>query len=78
MGARVNGSGPTYALWMFVLNALAMQSIAFTMQGWKAYHGLRTLWPVMAGGGAMSMSAYFIVIWAMTQAQLSSSPRCAR
>jgi drug/metabolite transporter (DMT)-like permease len=71
IGARVNGSGSSYALWMFVLNAVAMQSIAFAMRGRKAYEGLQTLWPVMAGGGAMSMSAYFIVIWAMTQAPIA-------
>jgi drug/metabolite transporter (DMT)-like permease len=71
IGARVNGSGPGYALWMFVLNALTMQSIALAMRGRKAYDGLRTHWPVMAGGGAMSMGAYFIVIWAMTQAPIA-------
>ena len=71
IGARVNGSGPGYALWMFVLNAVTMQSITFAMRGWKAYAGLRGHWPVMAGGGAMSMCAYFIVIWAMTQAPIA-------
>jgi drug/metabolite transporter (DMT)-like permease len=71
IGARVNGSGPAYALWMFVLNAVTMQSIAFAMKGWKAYDGLRAQWPVMAGGGVMSMTAYFIVIWAMTQAPIA-------
>ena len=71
IGARVNGSGPSYALWMFVLNALTMQSIALAMRGWKAYEGLRAHWPVMAGGGLMSMCAYFIVIWAMTQAPIA-------
>lgn len=71
LGARVNGSGPGYALWMFVLNAATMQSIAIAMRGRKAYDGLRTHWPVMAGGGVMSMSAYFIVIWAMTQAPIA-------
>jgi drug/metabolite transporter (DMT)-like permease len=71
IGARVNGSGPGYALWMFVLNAITMQSIAFALRGWKAYDGLREHWSVMAGGGAMSMSAYFIVIWAMTQAPIA-------
>ena len=52
LGARVNGSGPGYALWMFVLNAATMQSIAIAMRGRKAYDGLRTHWPVMAGGGS--------------------------
>jgi drug/metabolite transporter (DMT)-like permease len=71
IGARVNGSGPGYALWMFVLNAVTMQSIALALRGSKAYEGLRTHWLVMAGGGAMSMCAYFIVIWAMTQAPIA-------
>ena len=71
IGARVNGSGPSYALWMFVLNAVTMQSIALAMRGSRAYDGLRAHWPVMAGGGAMSMCAYFIVIWAMTQAPIA-------
>ena len=71
IGARVNGSGPGYALWMFVLNSVTMQSIALEMRGSKAYEGLRAHWPVMASGGAMSMCAYFIVIWAMTQAPIA-------
>ena len=71
MGARVNGSGPGYALWMFVLNAITMQSIAFHCAVGKPYDGLREHWSVMAGGGAMSMSASFIVIWAITQAPIA-------
>ena len=71
IGARVNGSGPGYALWMFVLNGATMQSIAFAMRGRKAYDDLRMQWPVMAGAGVMSMTAYFIVIWAMTQAPIA-------
>ncbi len=56
---------------MFVLNSVTMQSIALSMRGWRAYEGMRRHWPVMAGGGAMSMWAYFIVIWAMTQAPIA-------
>lgn len=71
IGARANGSGPGYALWMFVLNSLTMQLIAIAMRGRKAYDGLSTNWALMAGGGIMSMTAYFIVIWAMTQAPIA-------
>ena len=71
IGARVNESAPGYALWMFVLNAITMQSIALAMRGWKTYDGMRVHWPVMVGGGAMSMCAYFIVIWAMTHAPIA-------
>jgi drug/metabolite transporter (DMT)-like permease len=70
-GARANGSGPGFALWMFVGNALVMQSIALAMRGPAVYAGLRTNWALSFGGGVMSMSAYFIVIWGMTKAPIA-------
>lgn len=70
-GARLNGSAPSYALWMFVCNALTMQAIALAMRGPAVYADLRKTWALSAGGGLMSMTAYFIVIWAMTQAPIA-------
>lgn len=70
-GARLNGSGPGFALWMFVGNMLAMQALALVMRGPAIYATLpKTAW-VSFGGGLMSMSAYFIVIWGMTQAPIA-------
>lgn len=71
IGARVNGSGPGYALWMFVGNMLAMQALALGLKGPRVYGSLRATWPTALGGGLMSMSAYFIVIWAMTKAPIA-------
>jgi drug/metabolite transporter (DMT)-like permease len=71
MGARINGSGPGFALWMFVGNMLVMQALAFALKGPTVYRSLRTTWPVSLGGGLMSMGAYFIVIWAMTKAPIA-------
>ena len=70
-GARVNGSGPGFALWMFVLNAVAMQALAVGWRGREIYAGLRAGWATALGGGIMSMGAYFIVIWAMTKAPIA-------
>ena len=70
-GARINGSGPSFALWMFVGNAITMQTVALILRGPAVYSGLRTSWPLTAGGGLMSMTAYFIAIWAMTQAPIA-------
>lgn len=70
-GARANGSGPGFALWMFVGNALVMQSIALAMRGPAVYASLRSSWALSFGGGLMSMSAYFIVIWGMTKAPIA-------
>jgi drug/metabolite transporter (DMT)-like permease len=70
-GARLNGSGPSYAMWMFVGNAVTMQSIALAMRGRAVYADLPKTWALSAGGGIMSMTAYFIVIWAMTKAPIA-------
>lgn len=71
IGARTNGSGPSFALWMFVGNMLVMQALALGVRGPAVYRPLRTTWPTMVGGGLMSMTAYFIVIWAMTHAPIA-------
>jgi drug/metabolite transporter (DMT)-like permease len=70
-GARANGSGPSFALWMFVGNAVTMQAIALMMRGPAVYSGLRKSWALSLGGGIMSMGAYFIVIWGMTKAPIA-------
>jgi drug/metabolite transporter (DMT)-like permease len=71
MGARINGSGPGYAMWMFVCNSLTMQMIALFARGPSVYASLPRTALVSAGGGLMSMSAYFIVIWGMTKAPIA-------
>lgn len=71
VGARINGSGPSFALWMFVGNMLVMQVLALSLRGPAIYVPLRKTWPTSLGGGLMSMTAYFIVIWAMTKAPIA-------
>src|SRR5688572_5514188 len=71
IGARVNGSGPSFALWMFVGNMLVMQAFALAVKGPAIYRTLPATWPTVLAGGLMSMLAYFIVIWAMTQAPIA-------
>lgn len=71
IGARLNGSGPGYALWMFVLNMLTMQVIVIALRGQAIYATLPQTWKLAAGGGLMSMLSYFIAIWGMTQAPIA-------
>jgi drug/metabolite transporter (DMT)-like permease len=70
-GARLNGSGPGFALWMFVVNASVMQAIALAWRGREVYADLRAEWGKALGGGVMSMGSYFIAIWAMTKAPIA-------
>jgi len=71
IGARVNGSGPGFALWMFVGNMLVMQALALAAKGPAIYRTLPATWPTVLAGGLMSMLAYFIAIWAMTKAPIA-------
>ena len=71
IGARINGSGPSFAMWMFVGNMLVMQAFALAVKGPAIYRTLPATWPTVLAGGLMSMLAYFIVIWAMTQAPIA-------
>ncbi len=71
IGARANGSGPGYALWMFVMNALLFQLIVIAIRGPAVYESLRSNSVLAVGGGLMSMAAYFIAIWGMTQAPIA-------
>lgn len=70
-GARLNGSGPGFAIYMFVGNCLAMQAMALLIRGPAVYATLPGALATSAGGGLMSMCAYFIAIWAMTQAPIA-------
>lgn len=71
IGARLNGSGPGFALWMFVFNMVTMQACALLWRGSEVYATLPRTWRISLGGGAMSMAAYFIAIWAMTKAPIA-------
>jgi drug/metabolite transporter (DMT)-like permease len=67
----VNESGPSYALWLFVGNGLAMQAAALLMQGRSVYHTLPRTALASLGGGLMMMGSYFVAIWAMTRAPIA-------
>jgi drug/metabolite transporter (DMT)-like permease len=72
IGARINGSGPSYAIWMFLINSLAMVALAFY---WRGRSVVTTLvagaWKQALGGTVMSQMSYFIVVWAMTKAPIA-------
>lgn len=70
MGARSAGEPVRYTLWLFILTALVMP----LLMRWQSRSALRTLtradWYSGALGGALSLLAYGIVIWAMTRAPI--------
>lgn len=70
-GARLNGSGPSFALWLFFLNCLSAIALGLALRGRAALVSFPTYWRGAAGAALMSQLAYFIAIWAMTKAPIA-------
>jgi drug/metabolite transporter (DMT)-like permease len=70
-GARANGDASSYAVWLFVLDGLSMLGVLLARRGVDGLRALRGYWIPGAAGGAMSLGAYWIVIWAMTVAPIA-------
>lgn len=70
-GARIAGSAIGFAMWMFVVDGLAMAFYALVTRGTAVLASLR---PALLHGsiaGALSLGSYGIVIWAFTQAPVA-------
>lgn len=70
-GARVNGSGPSFAIWMFFVNAVTMLPVQLAMRGREIAASFRSGWKLALGATLISELAYFIAIWAMTVAPIA-------
>ena len=71
VGARLAATAAGFTLWMFTLDALCLTGIALASRGRQA---LVRLLPSFRGGviaGALSLGAYWIAIWAFTEAPLA-------
>jgi drug/metabolite transporter (DMT)-like permease len=71
LGARVNQSAHGYAIWLFFCDGLVMLGILVAARGFGGVAALRPYWRGGLAGGAMSFSAYWIAIWAMTVAPIA-------
>ncbi|MCB1882670.1 MAG: EamA family transporter [Geminicoccaceae bacterium] len=69
-GARANGSAHGYAVWLFLLDGTLMLGVLLIARGVGGLTALRPFWRSGFAGGAMSLGAYWIVIWAMTAAPI--------
>ncbi|WP_084304761.1 EamA family transporter [Phytopseudomonas flavescens] len=70
-GARVNGDPLAYSLWLFTVNGAVMALVILGQRGPGIVRELGPHWRAGLLGGSMSMLAYSIVIWAMTQAPVA-------
>ncbi len=71
VGARISGNPVAYTLAMFAGNAALMAVYAAARNGRGAMPGMRMHWRMGALGGALQLTAYGIVVWAMTVAPIA-------
>jgi drug/metabolite transporter (DMT)-like permease len=70
MGVRRAGSAVGYTLWLFFLNAWGFFALAWWRRRGRFIDGLRQRWRASLSGGALSIGAYGIALWAMTVASI--------
>ncbi|MEM5296038.1 EamA family transporter [Burkholderia sp. JPY481] len=71
VGARVAGNPNSYAATLFVFDALPMLTLCLYRYGPAGMAPMRRFLLPGFAGGAMSLAAYWIVIWAMTVAPIA-------
>ncbi|WP_275287788.1 EamA family transporter [Halomonas elongata] len=70
-GARANGDALGYVIWLFLLNGFAMLLVLVALNGTRALPQLGHHWRIGLMGGALSLGAYGVTIWAMTMAPIA-------
>lgn len=71
VGARISGNAHAYAALLFVFDGLCMAIVAFWRRGQSILSEGRIYWKTGLIGGAMSVTSYWIAIWAMTVAPIA-------
>lgn len=72
VGGRGAPSTSSYTVWLFALDGLSMGLLCLALRGRVAIAAMVPAWRVGLGTGALSLGAYWIVIWAMTQAPIAA------
>lgn len=70
LGARAAGNAHHYVIWLFVLDMLPMLAVVLLVRRRSFFAAIRENWGPGLAGGALSLVAYWIVIWAFTVAPI--------
>jgi drug/metabolite transporter (DMT)-like permease len=71
IGARVSGNAHAYAALLFILDGSCMAIFALWRRGQSILTEARIYWKTGLFGGALSVTSYWIAIWAMTVAPIA-------
>lgn len=66
LGGRLSGNVPAYMVWLFILETIPLLIFALARYKLRTLDVLRTRWRLNLLGAALSLVAYWLVVWAMT------------
>jgi drug/metabolite transporter (DMT)-like permease len=69
-GARAAGNAQAYTVWLFLFDGLMMLALVLARRGRAVIAEFAGFWKPGLIGGALSLTSYWIVIWAMTVAPI--------
>ena len=72
IGGRGAVSASSYAVWMFAIDGLWMATFCMMVRGPAAFIAVLPQWKSGLVTGALSLGAYWLVIWAMTKAPIAA------
>jgi drug/metabolite transporter (DMT)-like permease len=72
VGGRSAPSASSYTAWLFLLDGFSMGVLCLVVRGRPAIDAMVPAWRSGLGTGALSLGAYWIIIWAMTQAPIAA------
>lgn len=71
IGARIAGTPSGFILWMAIGDAAIMAALALSSRGAAAFSALIPAWKTGFAAGAMSLTSYWIAVWAFTEAPIA-------
>lgn len=71
LGARLADSAHSYIFWLNIFDGIPITLIALYLRRNQVVAQVRTSWKVGVFSGIVSLMAYWIVLWAMTQAPMA-------
>jgi len=71
IGVRLAHSTLGYIAWLMLLEQIVIPAGAFATHGRTLWRRIRPVWPIGVAGGAMSVAAYGLVLWAQTRGALA-------
>ncbi len=71
LGARLADSAHSYIFWLNVFDGIPITAIALYLRRGQVLAQVRTSWKFGVLAGIISLIAYWIVLWAMTQAPMA-------